>query len=391
MLVSACADLASMEIDKTNAETLRLARSGDLQREVDSIVEPLIDQGVTPGAVVGVLLPDGSTRFFGYGVTARDGGGKPDGDTLFAVGSVSKEFLGTITTLLVQEGQLSWDDSLGKLLPADAHLSEDAKKITLLQLATHTSGLPRQPYTSKVLTRFLAYLFTGESFYSVLDRDYVLDYLSTFEAPSHVGYQYSNIGYGILGYVLERRTGMSVDALLEQKITKPLGLKNTGYEPELLPGYATRAHGYAGDQPKFIPRGSPVPDWQFTPLMRGAAALSSTARDLLSFASCYLTADDTKLGAAMRDTVQVRFARPKESAAVGWSVDDIDGQRIAYQLGVVAGYTAYLGIDVRHRTAVVVLENTFNWHENVGSRLLLRMAKAQDQRKENQPLNALLH
>ncbi len=390
LLLSTCTNLATMEFDANNAEALRYVRGGDLEREVDSLVKPLIDQRVTPGAVVGVLLPDGSTRFFGYGVRDREGGGTPNGDTLFAVGSLSKGFLGAITDVLVQEGQLSWSDTLEKLLPPDTKLSADAKKITLLQLVTHTSGLPRQPYTREIMIPFLRYLFTGENFYAALDRAYVLQYLTSFTAPSKVEYQYSNIGFGILSYALEQRTGLSVDTLLMQKIVNPLGLRNTGYVPEALPGYATRAHGYAGDQPKFIPRGAPVPDWQFTHLMRGSAALYSTARDLLTFAAAHLNGANTPFSAALTDTLQVRFSQPDETTAVAWTVADVDDQRIAYQLGIVAGYTGYLGLDLKHRTAVVILQNTFNWDESVGGRLLIRMGRAQDQWQRGRPVNARL-
>lgn len=386
LLLTGCTDLATMEVDQSDSEAMRYARNGDLQTEVDSVVQPLVDRHVIPGAVVGVVLPDGSRHFFGYGVRDRDGGGKPDRDTLFAVGSLSKGFLGTITASLVEDGKISWNDTLGDLLPPDTPLSPDARKITVLQLATHTSGLPRQPNTREILTRFVGYLFTGESFYGPLNRPYVMQYLSTFVAPSKVEYQYSNLGYGVLGYALEQRTGNSVDALLEERITRPLGLRNTGYSPEALPGYPTRAHGYSGDQPKFIARGKPVPDWRFTALMRGSAAMYSTAGDLLTFAASSLKGRDTPVDAALTDTLQVRFPRPSESSAVAWTVDDVNGETITHQLGIVAGYTGYIGVDVKHRTAIVVLQNTFNWSESIGSRLLIRIARAQDQQPPGEPI-----
>lgn len=335
----------------------------------------MVEEGHTPGVIVGVLLPDGSTRFFGYGVADRVSGLKPDGDTLFAVGSLSKEFLAAITALLVDEGGLSWDDTLGTLLPPQTPLSPDASKITLLQLATHTSGLPRQPYTSLTLEYFAQYLFTGENFYRHLDRDYTFEYLAHFETDNHGEPQYSNIGYGILGYILELRTGLSLEALLEQKIAKPLGLTCTGYAPEALPCYSTRAHGYAGDQPKFIRRGQPVPDWQFTDLMLGSAGLYSNASDLLTFAAAHLSGRETRFNAALAGNLRVRFPQAKESAAVAWSADCIAGEPIVYQIGVVAGYTSYLGLDVEHKTAVVVLQNSFNWNESVGHRLLIRLRR----------------
>jgi CubicO group peptidase (beta-lactamase class C family) len=380
-LISACTELATMEVDPTDAEALRYARSGDLEVEVDSLAQPLIDRGVAPGAMVGVLLPDGSTRFFGSEVGRS---AKPNRDTLFAVGSLSKGFLGAVAALLVQEGRVSWNDTLEELLPTKTPLSAGAQKITVLQLATHTSGLPRQPLMLQMFIPFFTYLFTGESFYDPLDRDYVLHYLSSFDAPSHVEYRYSNIGYGILGYALTQKTGLSLDMLLQQEIAKPLGLKNTGYVPEALPGYATRARGYAGDQPKFIRRGTPVPDWQFTDIMQGGTALYSTAEDLLTFAASYLRAGHTRL-AAMTDTLRVRVQRPKDAAAVAWSFDEFNGEWIAHQIGVVAGYSSYLGLDIEHRTAVVVLQNTFNWDESIGSRLLVRMGRAQDRWKQGKP------
>jgi CubicO group peptidase (beta-lactamase class C family) len=381
LLLSSCAHMASVKFDPTDAAALRYARTGDLRAEVDSVVQPLVARGETPGAEVGILLPDGRMRFFGYGVADRDTGRAPDADTLFAVGSVSKVFLGTIADLLVQEGRLSWNDTLGEVMPADAKASRDARAITLRQLATHTSGLPRQPYTLPMMLPFLRYLFTGESFYDPLDRDFVFDYLFNYSAPRPVRYEYSNIGYGLLGYAIERKTGQTLDTLLRRDIVAPLGLTETGYVPEDLPGYAVRAHGYAGDQPKFVRRGAPVPDWTFTRLMRGSAALYSSARDLLIFARAHFAAPATPLGRAMTDTLRVRLWRPRDSVAIDWTIDHVDGEDIGYTLGVVAGYTSYLGLDIRHHIAVVALQNSFNWKESIGGRLLVRLGRAQDIRR----------
>ena len=333
----------------------------------------MVETGHTPGIIVGVLLPDGTTQFFGYGVADQISGREPDADTLFAIGSMSKAFLAAITAKVVDDGILSWDDTLATLLPPDTRLSPDARKITLLQLATHTSGLPRQPITPQTLRYFVEYLFDGESFYRHFDIAYARDYLAEFSTDEQGQLRYSNIGYGILGWILQLKTGKSVDDLLAQTITGPMGMTCTGYQPEPLPCYQTRAHGYAGDQPKFILRGHPTPDWQFTDLMRGAAAVSSTARDLLTFAAAHFDSPDAQLNAILASNLEVRVPRSKQAGAVAWIVDDIDGQPITYVIGLVAGYTSYLGLDVEHRTAVVVLQNSFNWDNTVGNNLLLRL------------------
>ncbi|MEI7429615.1 MAG: serine hydrolase domain-containing protein [Betaproteobacteria bacterium] len=365
--------MSSIEIDASDVQPKAYSLSENLQAEVDSLAQPLISQGHTPGMVVGVLLPDGSTQFFGYGTIDSSAANTPDADTLFAIGSLSKGFLGAITELLVNEGVLSWDDTLQDLLPPGTPLSPDARKITLLQLATHMSGLPRQVFNSTTLQQFVGYLFTGESFYRQFDHPFVLGYLADFETAPVELPKYSNLGFGLIGHILELRTGLSVDELLARKLVAPLGLKCTGYAPEKLPCALLRAHGHAGDQPKFIRRGTAVPDWQFTRFMRGSAGGHSNARDLLNFAAAHLKGRETPFNAALNDALKIRFNRPNEAAAVAWIVDEIDGQRITYQIGLVAGYTSYIGMDAERKTAVVVLQNSFNWGNNIGHKLLLRL------------------
>jgi len=376
--LAGCGTLHDTQWDTDSLPAQRLAVTGDIGADIAALAQPMIDSKETTGMVVGVLTPDGKQQFFGFGSTHQEGGRRPDGDTLFAIGSLSKGFLAATTAVLVQEGVLHWDDTLGALMPADVPLSPDAKRITLRQLATHTAGLPRQPMTERTFLYFLEYLFTGENFYRHFDRPYLLSYLATFRNSRGGVPEYSNIGYGVLGYVLELKTGNKVDALVHEKVLDPLHLQRTGYAPEQLPGYGERALGHSGDQPKFVRRGALVPDWHFTDIMTGSAALYSSARDLLTYAGAHLySSGDDVLDAGLRDTLKVHFDRPQEAAASAWFVDDIGGHKIINQVGVVAGYTAYVGIDAENRTAVVVLQNNFNWTNRIGHRILLRMAEAQ--------------
>ena len=374
LLVTGCGALSTTDLSAEDIAAARQTRDATLQSKVDSLVRPLVDTGHTPGVVVGVLLADGSTHFYGYGVANQINHRKPDGDTLFAVGSLSKGYLAAVTALLVDEGKLSWDDTLETLLPPGTSLSMDARTITLLQLATHTSGLPRQPTTLQTLAYFVEYLFDGNNFYRHFDLAYTSNYLATFSSDTKGRQQYSNIGYGILGYILELKTGQTVDMLLKHKLVEPMGLSCTGYSPELLPCYPGRAYGYAGDQPKFIVRGHPTPDWHFTPLMRGSAGLWSNAKELLMFASAHLKGKESRFNKVLASNLRVRLPLPKKSAAVAWLVDDLGSQTITFQIGVVAGYSSYIGLDVDKRTAVVVLQNSFNWDNSVGQKLLLRLA-----------------
>ena len=114
--------------------------------------------------------------------------------------------------------------------------------------------------------------------------------------------------------------------------------------------------------------------------MRGSAGLYSNAGDLLTYASAHLQPGSNQaLNAALQDTLVVRFNRLKPAPAIAWSVDDVNGLKITRQIGFVAGYSTYLGLDVKHRTAVVVLQNSFNWDLSIGPRLLLRLAAMPEQ------------
>ncbi len=378
-VLCACGTLSNLPVDAPNAAGGDLAASGNLRAEVDSLSIPLITARQTPGLVVGVLQSDGRKSTFGYGVTDYPRGYSVNGETLFAVGSVSKGFMAEITAILVHKGQLRWDETLATLLPSSVVLSADARNITLLQLVTHTSGLPRQMLTGEILASFIDYLFTGDNFYRSLDNEKAIDYLATFRKPAKLEPRYSNLGYALLDYILQRRTGKTVTRLLAENITRPLGLTQTGYDAWRLPGYARRAIGHAGDQPKFIQRGRVVPDWHFSSLMVGAASLYTNADDLLNYAQAHLrTTGDPALDAALRDALTVRYDRTREAAALGWIVDDIGNQRITYQVGFIGGYSSYIGLDIRHHIAVVVLQNSFNWTNNIGHRLLQRMGEAAD-------------
>ncbi len=253
LTLSSCGTLSQISVDASGAAGRELAASDNLKEQVDSLALPLLAAKQTPGLVVGVLRADGKKITFGYGVTDHEHGYDINGDTLFAVGSVSKGFIAEVTAVLVHKGVLRWDDRLETLLPSTLPLSADARKITLLQLVTHTSGLPRQMLSVEILTSFIDYLFTGDNFYHSLDNVKMLDYLADFHKPAKVEPRYSNLGYALLDYILRLRTGKNVNQLLAENITRPLALTHTGYNQRLLPGYSRRAIGHAGRSAEIYP------------------------------------------------------------------------------------------------------------------------------------------
>ena len=377
LMLSGCGALSNISIDESDADVLRLACYQDLTAEVDRLAVPFLKQKAIPGLVVEILTADGTMRSWGYGFTDSDHRYPITGDTLFAVGSVSKGFMAETAGILVKRGILRWEDTLEELLPDQILLSDSAKKITLLQLVTHTSGLPRQMMDMQMLGLFAEYLFTGNNFYTLLDDDRVLDYLADVTLPANPEPTYSNLGYAILGYVLQLKTGESIDRLVNETIIEPLRLENTSFTPQKLTRFPYRAIGHAGDQPKFIMRGKPIPDWHFSSNMVGAASLYTSANDLLKFARAHVYPTGYyALDEAINDSMKTYYNRTKQAANIAWITDEVGSQHITYQVGYIGGYSSYIGLDRQNRIAVVVLQNSFNWDNSLGHTLISRIGQA---------------
>lgn len=372
-LLSGCAGTLS-QMNMPSSEVKQVAQSGRAL-SVDELVSEYMQSKQVTGMVVAVIRHNGPATFYCYGVTDAKNRYPITPDTLFALGSLSKGITAEVTTLLVNEGRLHWDDTLATLLPPGTPLSADAQKITLLQLVTHTSGLPRQPMNMLSLEHLVGYLSDGENFYQDLDSDGVLNYLSTFNAPLTHEPRYSNIGYAILGYVLKYQTGESIETLSAQKIFLPLGMKNASFDPQSLRAFPRRALGHAGDQPKLISRGALTPDWQFSNNMVGAASLYSDARDLIEYTRAHFSATQSAaLNKAFNDVTVDYFPREKEAANIAWITDTYGQQKITYQVGYIGGYSSYIGFDKENQNAVVVLQNSFNWSNYIGHALLRHVA-----------------
>ena len=381
LLLTSCGTLSEMQVEESPQAVKQLACTKNIDGMVDGIVSQYIKKEKASGLAIGIIRNDGTSRTWGYGYTDAVKAHKIDGETLFALGSISKGVTGEVVAGLVDKGLLKWDDKLSDLLPKNTPLSDDAKNITLLQLATHTSGLPRQNMNKDMLQSFLKYLYTGDNFYNELDSDAVLNDLSSFKRPQTPEPQYSNLGYALLGYILKLKTGEDIQQLSYDFIFRSLKMGSTSFHGPTLKAYPYRAIGHAGDQPKFIRRGKVVPDWYFTNNMVAAANLYSNVDDLLKYLRAHITdSEPSELNSAIRMSEKIYFERNIEAANIAWVTDHKDNQVITYQVGYIGGYSSYIGFDKKHKNAVVVLQNSFNWSNYIGHDLLLKMAMADDYR-----------
>jgi CubicO group peptidase (beta-lactamase class C family) len=174
-----------------------------------------------PGIVVGLLDAKGR-RVIAYGVMDKASGRKVDGDTLFEIGSLTKSFTGTLLADMVVRGEVKLDDPVSKYLPDSVKRLQVADKdVTLLQLATHTSGLPRIPSNMP--------LKVAEDPYADYRAADLYDFLGAFDrsTPPDPKPDYSNLGFGVLGHALALRAQADYATLLRERVLAPLGLRDT--------------------------------------------------------------------------------------------------------------------------------------------------------------------
>jgi D-alanyl-D-alanine-carboxypeptidase/D-alanyl-D-alanine-endopeptidase len=311
------------------------------------------------GIIVGVIGPDGR-RVIANGHLEKGDPRAVNGDTVFEIGSDTKVFTSLLLADMVRRGEVALDDPVAKYLPSTVTIPQrNGRVITLVDLATHTSGLPRMP--SNLRPKDPANPYAD---YSV---DQLYQFLSTYQLTRDIGsqYEYSNLGGGLLGHVLARRAGMDYEALVHARITDPLGMANTRIT--LTPDMKTRlAAGHNGAM-------ETVPNWDL-PTLAGAGALRSTANDLLTFLAANLGYGQSPLAPAMAAMLRVRrpTGQPGLDVALAWHIFTANGKEIVWHNGGTGGYRSFMGFDPKTRVGVVVLSNaeTTAGVDDIGRHLL---------------------
>jgi CubicO group peptidase (beta-lactamase class C family) len=296
------------------------------------------------GIVVGIVDANGR-RFVSYGnFSVKDP--RPVGnDTVFEIGSTTKVFTSTILADMVQRGEVSLDDPVAKYLPADVKMPQrGGKQITLVDLATHTSGLPRMP--SNFAPKDVSNPYAD---YTVAN---LFQFLSSYELTRDIGskFEYSNMGVGLLGQALARRAGMDYEALVRARVTGPLKMENTriALSPEMKSRLAV-GHNEARQ---------PTANWDL-PTFAGAGALRSDARDMLTLIAANLGYVESPLAPAMAAMTKVRRSGggPETDIALAWVVTKKEGREIFWHNGGTGGYRCFMGYDPKSRVGVVALSN----------------------------------
>ena len=329
---------------------------------IRALVRARMEASHSAGVVIGLLEPDGRTRFLVEGTAGP--GRTLDAESVFEIGSITKVFTGTLLAEMVQRGEVALADPVAKHLPASVRVpSRNGQEITLERLALQNSGLPRLPGNLRPASMANPYAdYTVAQLY---------EFLNEYQLPRAPGesYEYSNLGGGLLGHVLALRAATGYEELVRQRILEPLGMTSTAIT--LTPALRTRlvaGHNALGDT---------VPPWDL-PTLAGAGALRSTAVDLLRFAAAALRGQGP-VPSALRMAMAPRAPAGPMTIGLLWqrlavnrrAAGEASTDTIVWHNGGTGGFRTFLGLSPRAGRAVVVLTNTGGAGlDDVGFRLL---------------------
>ena len=325
---------------------------------VQTILQRRIDQEKqSVGIIVGLITPQGR-KIISHGRMAQSDPRKPDEDTVFEIGSISKVVTALLLADLVERGELKLNDPISKFLPKSVKVpSRSGKEITLIDLATHTSGLPRLPDNLKPQDI--------ENPYADYTVKQLYDFLSRYRLTKDIGteYEYSNLGAGLLGHILSLKAGMGYETLVTTRIAQPLQMNSTKIQlsAEMKSRFAI-GHNEIGQ---------PVKSWDL-PTLAGAGGLRSTTHDLLNFLAASLGLTKSNLSPTMQrtQTVQRQTGTPDLEIGLGWHILKKHGTEIIWHNGGTGGYHSFIGFDKKKQLGVVVLSNSSNSIDDIGLHLL---------------------
>ncbi len=314
------------------------AQAGALPERVAKAAQDRVESGIHQTLVFGVVH-GGVSEVAAFGTL--DDGKAPDGDTVYEIGSITKTFTATLLADAVLSGRVTLDTPVAQLLPDFKMPSRGDLQITLGLLGSQHSGLPREP------SNFLPKDF-GDP-YADYDAAKLKAFLAGYQLPRDpgAGYEYSNLGFGLLGAGLAQLEHTTWAALAGERILKPLGMTMSGtafsdaMRADLAPG-----HDHMGNAAK---------NWDFDALA-GAGAMRSTANDMLRYLKANMGVDPSPLADAMKLAQAPRSEAFKTNhIGLAWMTSRTG---IIWHNGETGGYRSFIGFTADRRHGVVILSNT---------------------------------
>ena len=337
-----------------------------LTQTIEEKIKQRVEFQETPGIVVGIL-ENGKVTYHAYGVANLDTAEPVTPQTIFEIGSITKTFTAEMAALLSLRGKLNFSDKAQNYLPETMVLPEkNGKAITIEHLAMAHSGLPRMPMN-----------FSPEdpaNPYVDYEEDQLTGFISNCELAREPGsqYEYSNLGMGLLGFILTRIENKPYSTLVNELILQPLKMNSSWVSDQRQEKFA--ATGYSGTQPV------KAWTWDDKSVLTGAGGMVSSAEDMMKYLLANLEAatKKTPLDQAFSMTHQPRGDAGTMKIGYGWHIRDED---IVWHNGGTGGFRSFAGFSKAKNKAVVVLTNSNTGADDLGFHLLDSRYKLKELKK----------
>ena len=324
------------------------ARDDELSAAVDDIVRASMQEEDVPGVSIAIVREGNIIKATGYGVANLELNVPVTPQSVFEIGSITKQFTAASLMLLVEDGKIALDDPITKYFPeATQHWSA----VTIRHLLTHTAGLPD------------IWGDTEETLYNkgIVDfrRDYTEDELVRIYAARPLDFSpgtewsYCNPCYQILGFLIHRVSGQTYDGFLNARIFKPLGMHATRVS-SWADVIANRATGYEPFHGEFKHRAWVSPTLLFT----ADGGLVSTVEDMARWdAALYAERPLTRAQREAMWTPAPITHATKRPYGMAWRINDVNGHRLIWHVGGGFGFYAIFSRYVDDNLTIIALTN----------------------------------
>lgn len=337
-------------------------------RPVSDFAEQLrqqVGEDAVGGIAAGIMVDGDLVWAQGFGWSDREKRVPMTASAISRTGSISKSVTALLLMRLVDRGVVGLDEPVERYLPEFARVSRrrmDADAVTFRHLASHTAGLVREPSNVREMVTGPLDLWEERIIESLPNTAY--------DSIPGARYQYSNIGFGILGLALSRAAGRPFIEMVQSEIFGPLGMTGSSFavvgsdlEPRLATGYVNTSGGSVrGEQParEHAGRGYKVPNGG---VYSTVADLGRLLGAVAGVPGLRILSDESRLEMISVQTPE----QANRGYGLGFSVVvDADGDRVVSHGGSVAGYTAFMTVDPQTRIGVVLLRNYQSGATNLG-------------------------
>lgn len=335
------------EVDAENVINNLTIKNGLITKEQSEIIFEKSKKFPNHTQISMAIIEDGKVSFWGINKENDTISTIDNRKSVFEIGSISKVFTSTLLANFVIDEKVKLNEHINDYLKTPLN---NSTKISFIDLANHTSGLPRLP-TNLDLTKV-----NFENPYKEYKEKELKEYLAKYLELSNKGTnQYSNLGAGLLGYTLSKIENTTYENLLQNKIFSKFDMQNSTADINKIKGNLVKGLSLEGKE---------VPNWEFSALA-GASAIFSTVEDLSQFAIAQFDCSNKELKLTRAKTFELN---ENMDIGLGWHILKSQSENLWYwHNGGTGGYSSSMVIEEKSKNGIIILSNVSAFNPNMGN------------------------